>query len=236
VPIATTSEPWRERLDAPAYRVSEAARYARTSTQTVGNWQRLRGNRRGAIAPRDRGVLLSYLQLIEVGVVAAMRKAGVALPKVKQAREYLATEFNSKFPFAEYRFKTDGKELFVTYDQITGAIEKDKLLSVNQRGQLAWNEILSQRLQEFEYDDDLGKVLRWKVDGVDSPIRIDPRVSFGAPQIHGIATWVLRGRWIGGESVTDIADDYDLREKDVLAALRFEGVQVDLNRPSLWIH
>lgn len=62
---------WRERIHVPAYRVVEAARYARTSVQTVGNWQMGRGNRSRAIAHRDRGASLSYLQLIEVGVLAA---------------------------------------------------------------------------------------------------------------------------------------------------------------------
>ena len=33
---------WRERLNVPAYRVFEAARYARTSQQTIGNWERVR--------------------------------------------------------------------------------------------------------------------------------------------------------------------------------------------------
>lgn len=96
-----------------------------------------------------------------------MRKAGVTLPKIREAREYLEHEFKSKFPFAEYRFNTDGKALFVTYDQITGSKQRDKLLCVTQSGQLAWKEILNQRLQEFEYDSNLGKVVRWKVGGAD---------------------------------------------------------------------
>jgi uncharacterized protein (DUF433 family) len=227
---------WRERIHVPAYRVVEAARYARTSTQTVGNWQMGRGNRSRAIAQRDKGASLSYLQLIEVGVVAAMRKAGVTLPKIREAREYLEHEFKSKFPFAEYRFNTDGKALFVTYDQMTGSKQRDKLLCVTQSGQLAWKEILSQRLQEFEYDTNLGKVVRWKVGGVDSPVRVDPRVSFGAPQVNGIATWVLRERWKSGESLDDIADDYDIKPEDVEAALRFEDVDVGPARPNLWPH
>jgi uncharacterized protein (DUF433 family) len=227
---------WQERLHVPAYRVVEAARYARTTPQTVANWQKLRGNSHGAIGPRDKGASLSYLQLIELGVVAAMRNAGISLPKVRQAREYLAQEFNSKFPFAEYRFKTDGKNLFVSYDQIMDAKDKDKLLSINKRGQLAWKEILDQRLREFEYDDDLGKVLRWKVGGIASPVRVDPRISFGAPHVNGTPTWVLRERWKSGESLADIADDFDLKVDDVAAALRFEGVEVDKARPNLWVH
>lgn len=233
---AVATDFWRDRLHLPAYRVNEAARYARTSAQTVNNWQHFGSNRPGVIGSRDTGAALSYLQLIELGVVAAMRKAGVSLSKIRQAREYLSDQLGSDFPFAQYKFKTDGKKLFMAYDQIMGPRDKDKLLSLNEFGQLAWNEVIGQRLREFEYDADIGTVLRWRVGGEGSPIRIDPRIAFGAPQVSGVPTRVLRERWRSGENVDDIADDYDLDGREVTAALRFENVEVDPARPSCWTH
>jgi uncharacterized protein (DUF433 family) len=229
------TELWRQRLNVPTYRVIEAARYARTSTQTIGNWEEIRGNRRSVVTSRKTCESLSYLQLIEIGVVAAMRKSKLKLEKIREAREYLSSEFNSEFPFAQYRFKTDGKSLFMDYDQIVPA-DKEKLLDVNEHGQLAWNQILSGLLHEFEYDSEAGTVLRWRVDGFDSPVRLDPRVAFGAPHVSGIATWVLRDRWKSGESIADIADDYELTSDLVTAALRFEHIEADPVRPHKWIH
>ena len=226
---------WRERLNVPAYRVFEAARYARTSQQTIGNWERVRENRAGAVSTRGERKGLSYLQLIEVGIVAAMRKSGVTLERIRQAREYLCNAFDSSHPFAHYRFKTDGKFLFMDYDQIVRS-DKDKLLALNENGQLAWNEILSALLHEFEYDMEIGTVMRWRVAGYDSPVRLDPRIAFGAPHVSGIATWVLRERWKSGESLADIAEDYELPLQSVSAALRFEQVDIDPDRPSKWIH
>jgi uncharacterized protein (DUF433 family) len=164
-----------------------------------------------------------------------MRKSGVKLDTIRDARKYLSKAFDSPFPFAKYRFKTDGKELFLDYDQIVKS-EKDKLLNVTERGQLAWNQILSGLLQEFEYDPEIGTVLRWRVDGMESPIRIDPRVAFGSPHVNGIATWVLRDRWKSGESIADIAEDYELSSDLVTAALRFEHIEVDPDRPNKWTH
>ena len=234
--MATThTELWRERLSAPAYRIMEAARYARTSNQTIRSWEKLQGNHITIVTAREEREALSYLQLIEVGVVAAMRKSGVKLDTVRNARQYLSEAFNSPHPFAQYRFKTDGKTLFMDYDQIVVA-EKDKLLNINERGQLAWNEILSGLLQEFEYDSEIGTVLRWRVDGMESPIRIDPRIAFGSPNVRGIPTWVLRDRWASGDGIGDIAEDYDLTSDLVNAALRFECVEVDPDRPHKWIH
>jgi uncharacterized protein (DUF433 family) len=228
------TELWQKRLSVPAYRIMEAARYARTSNQTIRNWEKIRGNQR-VVSRREDREDLSYLQLIEVGVVAAMRKANVKLKTIRDARKYLSEKFDSPYPFAQYRFKTDGKELFMDYDQIEKS-EKDKLLNVTARGQLAWTDILSKLLLEFEYDTEIGTVLRWKVAGNDSPILIDPRIAFGSPHVNGVPTWVLRDRWKIGESIGDIADDYELAKDLVTAALRFESVEVDPDRPNKWIH
>jgi uncharacterized protein (DUF433 family) len=233
--IAVHSDYWRERLTVAAYRVTEAARYARTTKETIGNWQRIRGDRPAAISQRGEREGLSYLQLIEVGVVAAMRKSGVTLKKIREAREYLRKEFENEYPFAHYRFKTDGKVLVMDYDQIVAA-DKEKLIELNENGQLAWNDILSGLLHEFEYDSGIGTVLRWRVAGYDSPVRLDPRIAFGAPHVNGIATWVLRERWKSGESLADIAEDYELPRDMVTAALQFEQVELDPDRPNKWIH
>lgn len=234
MPTPKIAEPWRRRLYVPAYRVGEAARYARTSAQTVTNWHKLRGNKPGTLSRREPRSELTYLQLIEVGVVAAMRKAGLKLPTIRAAREYIAHELGVEFPFATYRFQTDGKHLFIAHEQLTGMRDADKLLTVNQRGQLAWHEILRQRLREFEYDEDI--VLRWRVAGINSPVVIDPRVSFGVPNVGGIPTWVIKERWASGESIEDTASDLDIDNRLVEAALKYEGITPSYDRESLWVH
>ena len=57
---------------------------------------------------------------------------------------------------------------------------------------------------------------------------IDPRISFGAPMIKGVPTWVLKGRHEAGESIGDIRDDFSLTEEEVQQGLEFEGIQVTL--------
>ena len=112
----------------------------------------------------------------------------------------------------------------------------DVLLNPGVGGQLAWNLILESLLAEFEYDI-VGDIVRtWKVAGEDQPIRIDPAVAFGAPHVNGIATWVVKDRWKGGENVAEIAEDFALDRCLVLAALKFEAVDVDIDRQPLWPH
>ena len=109
---APSHNAWRRRLYLPNYQVQEAARYARIAPQTIVQWQK--GNR-GALAPRPHRDALSYLELVEVAVVAALRNEGVALWRIREAREYLASTLKSEYPFAQYRFKTDGRRLFIDF-------------------------------------------------------------------------------------------------------------------------
>jgi len=171
------------------------------------------------------------MQLIEVAVVAAARKAGVKLHDIAIARDYASKALKSKNPFAEYRFKTDGRNLCFDYNVIDPKAEGGRVVVANKRGQLAWESILG-RLDQFEYDE--GLALRWRVAGKSSPIVIDPRISFGAPNVKGVPTRTLKDRWISGEPVDEIADDYGLSRLEVQSALEFEDV--DISQPNTWVH
>lgn len=228
------SEFWRERLLLPAYGIGEAARYALISRQTVANWYRYGSNLRKPLSHKNKGEALSYMQLIEVAVVATFRKQSVSLHRIREAREFIADKLNCQYPFAEYRFKTDGRELFLDYVQIENRRGFGKLLRANQQGQLAWDEIIGSRLREFDYEHD-NIVIRWHPRGKDSRIVIDPRLAFGAPSILGTPIWVLRGRWDAGENLEDIAEDFNLKQIDIEKALEFEGVAIDVSRPRIWI-
>jgi uncharacterized protein (DUF433 family) len=171
------------------------------------------------------------MQLIEVAVVAAFRKAGIPLKDIRAAREYIKNDIKSEYPFAQYSFKTRGRSILIDYAQIDKKKGKGKLLDVTKGGQLAWEAIIAPRLREFEYDKELA--LRWHVAGLGEPIIIDPRVSFGAPSINGVPTWVLKGRWEAGEAVNDIASDFSISDQFVLDALKFEGVDT-AGRQRVW--
>src|SRR5262249_45004085 len=99
-------QPWLRRLYLPAYQIAEAADYARISPQTVIAWHKIEA---ALLRQRDTRAALSYLQLIEVAVVAAFRKAGVPMKRIRAARTYAARALKSEHPFAEYRFKENGK-------------------------------------------------------------------------------------------------------------------------------
>jgi uncharacterized protein (DUF433 family) len=223
---------WRERLNVPAYQVVDAARYARISVQTAANWQS-KGDNRQILSSRQDHASLSYFQLIELAVVAEFRKLGVKLAEIRDTREYVSSQLKSKHPFAEFKFKTDGKALLLAHSHFDKNSKRGDLVETGSRaGQLAWEAILN-KLTEFDYEKD-DVVVRWRVCGNDCPVVIDPRLSFGAPSVKGVPTWVIKGRWEAREEIDDIAEDFNLDEYLVREALKFENV--DLNAPLAWLN
>ncbi len=53
---------------------------------------------------------------------------------------------------------------------------------------------------------------------------IDPEVQFGRPVLAGtgIPTLVIANRYKAGESITDLARDYDRPEAEIEEAIRYE--------------
>jgi uncharacterized protein (DUF433 family) len=212
-------ELWRSRLELPNYEVREAARYANVHSQTVSRW-----HQNTTLGSREARSKLSYLQLIELAVVAACKAAGMKLADIRAARSYFAGAFRTEHPFATLKLQTDGIDLAAK----AGA----DLLIGNKRGQLAWNEIIGGRFEEFEYEDGLAS--RWHVAGLGSPVLIDPRVRFGAPHVAGVPTWLMRDRWAAGEPMDEITDDLSLAAAQVLAGLTFEGIDPSKPRKNEW--
>lgn len=217
--VVSERELWRSRLDLPNYEVREAARYADIHSNTVWRWHK------DTLSSRDARAKLTYLQLIELAVVAACRKAGMKLQDIRAARAYYAGAFKTKHPFATLKLKTDGVDLAMD----AGA----ELLIGNKGGQLAWKSFIGEKFKEFEYDEQ-GLATRWHVAGNDSPVVIDPRVRFGAPHVAGVPTWLLRERWEKGEPADELLEDFGLRKRDLNAALKFEGVDLAKPRPDEW--
>lgn len=218
-------EPWRRRLYLPAYRIAAAARYAETSPQTVSRWHHESGVGAAGMPEREARAALSYLQLIEVAVVAAFRRKGVSLQAVRVAREYAAQMFEKEYPFAEVEFARAGRELLLDLGDVLPGREKGAVVA-SQWGQRAWDEFLP----EFDYWED-GLAKCWFVRGRDCPVLIDPCLSFGAPTVRGVPTWAISGRRDAGETIDEIVEEFALARDeeevararaDVRAALSFE--------------
>lgn len=121
-------------------------------------------------------------------------------------------------PLVTMRFMHDGKDLFTRELEQAG---ESRYVNLSRHGQVAWEHIRDV-LRDIDFEEDVA--VRWWPNGRDTPIVIDPQVSFGRPYVKGkgISTDAIRGRFLARESIDDIVDDFDLTEQEVEAALRFE--------------
>lgn len=214
-----TPDPWMIRLVIPAYSVTAAARYVNTTPKTIASWFYGRGDRPPVLSGKQRRVPLSYMQLVEMAFVATFRKCGLSMVTIRLAREYLSRELKTEFPFAHSRLQTEGKHILKEFGE-----GRDLLLIADRNGQAAWKSLIGKRFDQFDYDGNFA--VRWFPNGGDHTVVIDPRLSFGKPSVRGVATWVLKDRWISGDGLQDIAADFGLESREVTEALQFEGIQL----------
>jgi len=215
-------QPWFRRLYLPSYKVSDAARYAGTSPQSVANWH-YRGE--PVLPGRERRRPLNYLQLVEVAFVAFFRKNGVMMHRIRNTINYLQQNFGKENPLVEYEFKTEGMHILMEYNEFDPDPNLEKLVVTDRFGQLAWSDVLEGKFAEFDYEYELA--LRWHPAGRDSLVIIDPRIAFGAPMVCGLPTWVLRGRWNAHETPIEIRDEFGLSEQAIRDGLAFEGIKLN---------
>ena len=213
---------WRDRLEVPAYNVTEAAGYSKVASSTVARWESVRSNRGNLLSVREKGMTLSFLQLIEIAVVARLRKQGVKLAAIARARRWFSERLDGEYPFALESFKTDGVDILQEYHDEAGEVVPDRLVAANESGQLIWRDFIQSRLVEFSYD--RGLAVSWQVAGVHSNVVIDPRLSFGAPTVNGLMTRRIRSEWEAGNTPAEISDDLGLDLASINEALSFEGV------------
>lgn len=215
---------WRRRLFLPAYSITEAARYTKAPAPTISSGFNRESLRGPALAGREKGRPLSYLQLVEVAFVVTARQLQISLKEIRSTRNYFRQQFQVEFPFATLRFQTEGINLLLQLQEVDPTAERAKLILGGRDGQLAWAPLMTGRFLEFDYENDLAIV--WHVAGRTSPVHIDPRMNFGAPTVRGIPTWAVKGRYEAGEDVEDIQDDFSLEANEVVGALDFEGVKL----------
>lgn len=209
----------------PTYTPAEAARYAGFSTQSVARWRAgytyltQQGPRRSdPLTGGQTHGLLTFNELLEVAVVAAARRGNVPMKSIRRAIGVAREVYGVDRPVVTMRFMHDGKDLFTRELEQAG---ESRYVNLSRHGQIAWRHI-REVLRDIDFEDDVA--VRWWPSGRDTPIVIDPQVSFGRPYVKGkgISTDAIRGRFLARESIDDIVDDFDLTEQEVEAALRFE--------------
>ncbi len=211
----------------PAYSISEAAHYLSVPASTIRYWSVGRASYEPLIdVPSSAPTLLSFLNLTELHVLAAIRREHeVKMPSVRKAIQYLVAHahgaLGTRHPLISHDLETDGLDLFIErYGQ---------LINISRAGQIAMRQVINAALRRIVRDGSgvpikLHPFTRNAMEKTPAMIVIDPRLSAGRPVIAGtgLATQLIAERYKAGESITDLAQDYERENAEIEEAIRCE--------------
>jgi uncharacterized protein (DUF433 family) len=208
---------------APTYDLATAGRYLHLPASTVRNWFCGANGGPSVLARADSPLpFISFIGLTEAHVLSSIRLVhGISLQKIRTAVEYLQQRLGSEHPLLEFKFKTDGVDLFVE--------ELGHLLNATKSGQAAMRDIVELFLERIDWDD--RRLPRRLYPFSQSERRTDPRiividpnVSFGRPMIAttGVTTSAIADRFKAGESIGSLVEDFGSTAAEIEAAIRSE--------------
>jgi uncharacterized protein (DUF433 family) len=204
------------------YTPREAARLIGETPQHVFRWTRGSGPTNPLWNAHyqfiEDSTEISFLDLIEVRVVAAMRRQGISLQSIRYAIDFAQNALGVDRPLSSRDFKTDGSEILMD------AVEDDgEFVSLSKKapGQKVFKKIIEQSLNDLEYENDL--VARWRPRGFES-IVLDPARSFGDPLLDefGVSTAVVYREFQQFDDAKYLSRIYEIPLQVVRIAIKYE--------------
>jgi uncharacterized protein (DUF433 family) len=213
----------------PAYALAEASRYLKLPAATLRSWVIGRpypkadgvGHSRPLIhPPKKQPLLLTFWNLIEAHVLRSLRtEHGVSIKDVRKALIYAEQSEKITSLLLHKGLRTNAGTLF---------LEKyGELIDLSASGQLAMRRVFEEHLKRVEWDEWQFPVRLYPFVSGEAdrrPIAIDPQIAFGRPVVlrAGVSTGTIAGRIDAGETVADLADDYDLSVSEIEEAILYE--------------
>ena len=215
------------RFSTPLYTAAEAARAVDVPATTFARWAR-RGPGAVVTALPDGGSTqpsIPFVGLVEGMVLAAIRRAGVPLQRIRPALEVLAGTIGVEHALASRVLYTDGAEVLFDYAARMGdrdaALARD--LVVVRRGQRVFADVIDQYLRRIEYDPDDGYARLIRLPAYErAEVVADPRRSFGQPIFvrGGVRLSVVLERFWAGEDLGTVSEEFGVPVTELEDVLR----------------
>ena len=225
------------RLDAfrtgKAYTVAQAARLAGTTPTTVRRWlvgyeapgHRMEPVFGGRGDGEESPIAVSFLQLVEIAVAAKFRSLRpvsrcVSLDRLRAAHRFARDQLHLKYPFATLPLFEFGGHLLHDFEMREPG---PGILALDVGGQWALPEIVQQEGHQLDFGEEDPFAIRWFPLGRQAPVVVDPRIAAGRPTIYrrGITLDTVTRRWRAGDTIEQLAWDYELESGDVEQVLRY---------------
>jgi uncharacterized protein (DUF433 family) len=230
--MATTERPRSEqhlgpddpRVARAVFTLRETAGLLAVPKSTVHEWARPPRGSQALITVfprRGREATVPFVGFAEAYVLAAFRRAGVPLQRIRPAVEVLEREIGLEHALASKRLYTDGAEVLYDYATLRDEGELLDLVVVRTR-QGQFSDVVKDYLRRINYGSD-----GWASQVVlptygAAEVIVDPGVAFGLPIVaHGGARVEdLVDRFLAGDSVAAIAEDFDVPASEVEDVIR----------------
>lgn len=221
-----------DRFTTPLYGVGEAAGYLGVPSSTLMDWaygyRWRRADGRTAMAgpvitairpARHHGAVLPFIGLAEGHALAAFRRAGVPLQRVRPAIDALRHEQGVEHALASRRLHADGAELLYDYAQrADGSPGAASELVVVRSSQLVFTERAASRyLRWVEFAaDGYAQVIRLPQYRV-AEVTMDAGHAFGRPRFvrSGAGVEDVVGLCLAGEAAGTVAAEFGLTQAEV---------------------
>jgi uncharacterized protein (DUF433 family) len=210
----------------PLYTVAEAARIVDVPPSTLATWakgyvRRPRGRAEVTGAPvvtfvppdRSGDPSIPFVGLAETLVLAAVRRSGVPMQRVRPALLTLQDELGLEHALASKKLYTDGAELLFDYGESRRDTPEGRLvlnLVVVRSGQRVFVEVIEAYLRRIDYAPDGYPRLIHVPAYEHADVVVDPMRAFGAPVFErgGARVEDVLGRFWAGESLDELSDEF----------------------------
>jgi uncharacterized protein (DUF433 family) len=228
--------PADERFTVPLYSVTEAALHIDVPVSTFRSWthgsaRRGRGQRTVTgepivtTLPRDAGVSVPFVGLAEAHALAAVRRSGVPLQRIRPALQRLHDELGIEHVLASRSLYTDGAEVLYDFAESQGDTPEARSardLVVVRNNQRVFNEIIDDYLRRVDFASDgwAQRIHLPKYGTAD--VVVDPRRSFGLPIFArgGVRLETILAAFKAGADIDDLTDEFGVPRDDLLSVLR----------------
>lgn len=216
----------------PAYTVAEAARYLKVAPATLRSWVVERPHSTGVGTRRSQQMIrpasnpppmLSFWNLIEAHVLRALRTDhGVTMDALRRAITYAEKSLKIERLLLSPELCTDaGKLLLERYGE---------LIELSASGQIVMRRMFNEHLARVEWDERKFPVRLFPFTSSVSgnaekrPVAIVANIAFGRPVLvqGGITTTTIAERIDAGETIAELAEDYDLPPEQIEEAVLYE--------------
>ena len=229
--------PTDERFAVPLYSATDAARYLDVPVSTLRNWAHgyeyrpkdrrpVLGDPIVTTVRPDAGASIPFIGLAEAHALAAIRRAGVPLQRIRPAVDVLQRELGIEHALASKALYTDGAEVLYDYAENHGdspEARSARELVVVRQGQRVFNEVVDSYLRrvEFSRDDQWAQLIhlpRYQ----HADVVADPHRSFGVPIFArgGVRLETVLAAFKAGADIETLTAEYGVPADELLDVLR----------------